>query len=447
MLFFPTSPIFTNTPCRRSSRAVACERLTTHFSQEFNSLQSPTLIFYPVHIENTTKKKTNMSAVHVQTSHCERLRSPKLVLRSTNRAQSYPTASTVGYREPIHIRRYRAGPESESAHNDYDDYGHQHRIPLSKLKGRLVSRSTRGDSEYDCDYGTPSNISSRSRGPIYEDSCSSSSSSLVAGEVDVFEVSPSRPGFVMSPGVSPGHAMHHTEQQEYFSATPSRQNSPYNTVRSGVRYLSVHGQDDTWSEVERGDEADGDHSEEQEELGDQNPDYWAEGEHTRFSEPGYTYAGQQSQHYRYQHNAPMASGSAPLRKTTTPTGTIRVNGEIVNAALPKRRTPAPAEPTPQSAFFGFNPTPRSQRAPSSTGTGTVLRRGLHRHQQRRHSEGDTDDHIHGPAQDECRQCNGEGCVRSLAMKEFRRKMDQEGGMAGPPETWGPSVRDLMGYHG
>lgn len=380
-----------------------------------------------------------MSAVHVQTIHYEQFRSPKLVLRSTNRAQSYPTASTVSYHQPIHIRRYRADPETESAH---DDYGHQHRIPLSKLKGRLVPRSTRGgDSDYDCDYGTPSNISSRSRCIGYENSCSSSSSSLVAGDVDVFEVSPSRPGFVISPGVSPGHAMHHTEQQGYFSATPSRQHSPYNTVRSSVRYLSVPGRDE---EPESGDETDRDHSEE-EELGDKNPNYWAEREPTRYSEPDYAYAGQQSQHYHYQHNVPVGSGPVPSRKPTTPTGTIRVNGEIVNAALPKRRTPA--EPTTQSAFFGFNPTPRSQRAPSSTGTGTVLRRGLHRHQQRRHSEGDTDDHIHGPTQDECRQCNGEGCVRSLAMKEFRRKMDQEGGMAGHPETWGPGVRDLMGYKG
>ncbi|KAF8426714.1 hypothetical protein EV426DRAFT_572604 [Tirmania nivea] len=388
-----------------------------------------------------------MSAVHVQTVHYEQLRSPKLVLRSTNRAQSYRTASSVSYREPIHIRRYRDDCKThcpESAH----DYGHQH-YPLSKLKGRLVPRSTRCGSDYDCDYGTPSNLSSPSHGIGYENSYSSSSSSLEAGGVDIFEVSPSRPGFVMSPGVSPGHALHHTEQQGYFSALPSRQHSPYNTIRSGVRFLSsVHGQDETWPEgIESGDEADGDRSEEEGELRDKNPDYWAEEEHTRHLEPGYAYAGQKSQLYHYEYNPPAASGPAPPRKTTTPTGTIRVNGEIVNAALPKRRTPTSVEHTPQSAFFGFNPTPRSQRAPSSTGTGTVLRRGLHRHQQRRHSEGDTDDHIHGPTQDECRQCNGEGCARSLAMKEFRRKMDQDGGMAGHPETWGPSVRELMGYNG
>ncbi|RPB26225.1 hypothetical protein L211DRAFT_847381 [Terfezia boudieri ATCC MYA-4762] len=391
-----------------------------------------------------------MSAINVQTNHCERLRSPKLVLRSTNRAQGYPKG---GYREPIHIRRHRADPKTLCPESEHDDYGHQHRISLSTMKGRLVPRSTRCDSEYDCDYGTPSNnSSSRSPGIIYQDSCSSSSSSSVAGGVDIFEVSPSRPGFVMSPGVSPGHAMHHTEQQGYFSATPSRQNSPYNTLRSGVRYLPVHSQVEAWSEeLDRGDEVDLDHSEEEDEneneLGDRNPDYWAEEGDTRYSDPGYACAGQQSQHYRYQNNAPVASGPAPPRKTTTPTGTIRVNGEIVNAALPKRRTPAPPGPTPQSAFFGFNPTPRSQRAPSSTGTGTVLRRGLHRHQQRRHSEGDTDGHIHGPTQDECRQCNGEGCVRSLAVKEFMRKRDQEGRMAGHPDTWGPSVRDLMRYHG
>ena len=383
-----------------------------------------------------------MSAVHVQTIRYEQLRSPKLVLRSTNRAQSYPTASALSYREPIHTRRYETDPEILSSEPARDDYGHQHRIPLSKLKGRLVARSTR-DSDYECDYGTQSNISSRSHNINY-DSCSSSSSSLDAGCVDVLEVSPSRPGFVISPGVSPGHAMH-TEQQGYFSATPSRQNSPYSTVRSGVRYLSVNGRDDAWPVGLERDEAGGDHLEEEEDLGDKNPDYWAGREHTGYSESGYAYARQQSQYYHYQHNAPVASGPAPPRKTTTPTGTIRVNGEIVNAALPKRRTPTPVEPTPQSAFFGFNPTPRSQRAPSSTGTGTVLRRGLHRHQQRRHSEGDTDDH--GPTQNECRQCNGEGCVRSLAIKEFERKREQEGGLAGHPETWGPGVRQLMGYNG
>jgi len=423
--------------------------LTTRaHSREFNSLQSPALIFYPVHIANIASENTNMSAVHVQTVHYEQLRSPKLVLRSLNRAQNYPTASTVSYCEPIHIHQYRTDPEILCSEPARDDYGH-HRIPLSKLRGRLVARNPRCDSDYDCDYGTPSNLSSRSRGVVYENSCSSSSSSLVSEDVDVCEVSPSRPGFVVSPGVSPGHAMHHTEQQGYFSVAPSRQHSPYNTMRSGIRYLSVHGQDGTWSEgLERGDETDRDHLEEEEGLGDRNPDYWAKGEHTRYSEPGYAYAGgQQSQHYHYQHNALAASGPAPPRKTTTPTGTIRVNGEIVNAALPKRRTPIPAKPTPQSAFFGFNPTPRSQRAPSSTGTGTVLRRGLHRHQQRRHSEGDTDGLIHGPTQDECRQCNGEGCVRSLAMNEFRRKIDQERGMAGHPDSWGPSMRELMGYNG
>lgn len=395
-----------------------------------------------------------MSAVHIQTVHYEQLRSPKLVLRSTSRAQSYPTASTVSYREPIHVRRYRTDPNNFSSDSARDDYEHRHRIPLSKMKGRLVVRSTRCDSDYNCDYETPSRLSARSPGIIYENSCSSSSSSLGVRNVDVLEVSPSRPGFAISPGVSPGHAMHHTEQQGYFTRAPSRQHSPYNTVRSGVRYIvnqSVHGQEDTWSEDLTGspeDMSDESESEEEAELEGRNSDYWAEDVRgsCRYSEPAYAYAGQQSQHYNYQLNAPLTPGP-PSRKATTPTGTIRVNGEIVNAALPKRHTPIPAEPTPQSAFFGFNPTSRSQRAPSSTGTGTVLRRGLHRHQQRRHSEGDTDDHVHGPSQHECTQCNGEGCVRSLAMKEFRRKMDQDGGMAGPPDTWGPSVRELMGYNG
>lgn len=412
-------------------------------------MKSPALKISSVHIKNiSSKKNSEMSAIHVQTIHYDQLRSPKLVLRSTNRSQSYPTATTVSYREPIHIRRYRTDPELLCPDEARDDYGRPHRIPLSKLKGRLVPRSTRCNSDIDCDYGTASNLSSRSHGIAYQNSCSSSSS-LSPRDVDVYEVSPSRPEFVISPGVSPGHVMHQTEQQGYFSAAPSRQHSPYNTVRSGVRYVlnpTVHSEDETWTDILGGNDRHEEESEPEEELGDKNPDYWAEDEHLRYSEPGDVYGSQPSQHYHYQHNAPVATAPSASRKPTTPTGTIRVNGAIVNAALPKRRTPIPAEPTPQSAFFGFNPTPRSQRAPSSTGTGTVLRRGLHRHQQRRHSEGDTDDHIHGPSQDECRQCNGEGCVRSLAMKEFRR-MEHEGGMAGPPETWGPGVRELMGFNG
>lgn len=375
-----------------------------------------------------------MSEVQVQQIiHYEQIHSPHLVFRSTNRAHSYPTASSVSYRDPIHTRRYRTNHDHlspESAHGDQ-----HHHISLSKLKGRLV-RTTRCESEVNCDYRAPS---IQSHDMVYEDPCLSSP----PNDIHIYEVSPSRSGFARSPGVSPGHIPHATEQLEYFT-TASRQHSPYNNVRSRVRYVSnpdVQAHDRTWSDLHRLNQEENVDVDEAEELRHHSLNYWAQDGHQIYSEPAYECKLQPS----YGAYPPAAQG--PPRKTTTPTGTIRVNGAIVNAAPTARRSILPDDPAHQSAFYGFNPTPRSQRLPSSTGTGTVLRRGLHRHQQRRHSEGDTDDHIHGPTQDECRQCNGEGCVRSLAMKEYLRKMEQEGGRGiSNPDALGPGLRQLMGFN-
>lgn len=367
-----------------------------------------------------------MSTAHVQRMMVyDTIQPPKLVLRSTSRA-AYGSNS-----RPTYFRRYRTDPEILAQNVHYSGYEHQ--IPYSNMKGRLVVRA---HCESDTEYDYHSRCTAISRHQPHEsilDSVSSSTSSLSDEDVDVFEVSPTRPGFVRSPGttISPVHVVHSTEQHGYLPvAQVPLQHSPYNTVRSSVRYVAmpeVGAHEGAWSSSHTEDRRDG-----QEILqeGDLNPNYWAE--NTRYH--GTSYEGFPSQ---YPHN-PSAR-----KANTTPTGTVRVNGEIIAATLPKRCAPSPAEkPTAQSAFFGFNPTPRSQRGPSSTGTGTVLRRGLHRHQHRRHSEGDADDfHQYGPIQDECTQCNGEGCGRSLAIKEYLRQMENGDGRV--PEVWGPGVRQLV----
>lgn len=355
-------------------------------------------------------------STHVhQSIHYDRISSPTIILRSASRSHSYPTSS---YRESIHTQRYQT--------DELHEHDRHYRQPqLSKLKGRLVPRPTRCelDSGYEVHYGAYSTQSLSSYGEC---------------DPDVLEVSPSRPGFVRSPAVSPGHV---TEQSGYFSQPPRSQHSPYNSLRGSVRYVAspeVHERDLAWTgevhSINKNEEGRYEQHERVDELGYQNADYWAEEE--RYAASDYNYNTRPSYSY---HQAPAAP---PSRKVTTPTGTIRVNGApVVN---PTKREPA--EQALQSAFYGFDPTPAPQRPPPSDGTGTVYRRGLHRdfQQRRRHSEGDTDDHVHGPAQHECRQCNGEGCVRSLAMKEYLKKMAREGERAGSPETWGPGLRQLVG---
>jgi len=374
-----------------------------------------------------------MSTAHVQPIMYDQIPQPKLVLRSGSYREPYHSPS--GNRHQIYIRRYCTDPELFVPDVPLDHYGHHN--AYSNLKGRLVVRA-RCESDTEYDYRSECNTFSEQQVHADGFSASSSSSSTVnQADINVLEVSPSRSGFVLrSPMPSPGHHAHATEQQGYFPAAQS-QHSPYSTVRSGRYAVSQEPEDhrEPWSTSHTHDRQDEPPLIEE---GDLNPNYW--GEQASYPDPRY-------EDYQFSPAPQIPQQAAPPRRAnTTPTGTIRVNGTIVNAACPKRRSPVPfkaEEPTPQSAFFGFNPTPHSQRGPSSTGTGTVLRRGLHRHQHRRHSEGSMDDfHQLGPTQDECTQCNGEGCVRSLAIKEYSRQM--ENGHSNPPDMWGPGVRQLVG---
>ena len=374
-----------------------------------------------------------MSTAHVQRMMVyDTIQPPKLVLRSASRAAYSSTANGNG--RPTYFHRYYTDPEVLAQNVSYSGFEHQN--PYSNIKGRLVVRT---HCESDAEYDYRSRCNSISRHQTHEsvlDSVSSSSASSLSEEgVDVLEVSPSRPGFVRSPAtmISPGHVAHSTEQHGYLPvAQVPPQHSPYNTVRSSVRYLAVPDagvHEAAWPSSHTEDRREG---QELLEEGDLNPNYWSEGKR-------YNGAGYEDFLSPYPHNP------AARKANTTPTGTIRVNGAIITATIPKRCAPVPSpaeQPATQSAFFGFNPTPRSQRGPSSTGTGTVLRRGLHRHQHRRHSEGAADDfHQHGPTQNECTQCNGEGCVRSLAIKEYLRQMENGDGRG--PEVWGPGVRQLV----
>lgn len=371
-----------------------------------------------------------MSTAHVQRMMgYDAIQPPKFVLRSPRRV-AYNNSTANSNDRPIQFRRYYTDPEAPAQDAHYDSYEHQNN-PYSNMKGRLIMRT---HCESDTEYDYRSRCTAISRHQTQEsilDSVSSSSSSTQSEEdVDVLEVSPSRP---WSPEtiLSPGHVAHcSTEHHGYLSvAQVPLQHSPYNSVRSSIRYVAMPDAGD-WSSnhaAEERREGQGPLEE-----GDLNPNYWTEG--TRYTNAGYgDFPGQ------YPHNPPARKAN------TTPTGTVRVNGEIIIATLPKRcaAAPTPAErPAAQSAFFGFNPTPRSQRGPSSTGTGTVFRRGLHRHQHRRHSEGAADDfQQHGPTQEECTQCHGKGCVRSLAIKEYLRQMDNGDGRG--PEVWGPGVRQLV----
>ncbi|KAF8468267.1 hypothetical protein BDZ91DRAFT_762271 [Kalaharituber pfeilii] len=325
-------------------------------------------------------------------------------------------------------------------------YGHQYVSPLSNIKGRLVCRSEYGSPNYHTTSSTPYSISGAQYlgGDLVSSSASSSVSSMEE-EADVLEVSPTRQSFyISSPQVMAQNTdleqrqVHPSSQYGYHYYVDTSSALHRSWPELGSRVHDSYGHADGYSRNSRS------------RSHTPQPAAYETKEHNGLAEYEYEDVEQDTnnperQEYNYPPPVPSPPPLAPAashshshpRKAsnTTPTGTIRVAGQVITTGSSYRRPSQDAEddqPPVQSAFFGWENVPRGQRPLSSTGTGTELRRGLLRpHAQRRHSDfgyddGASEQHWHSnSAQHRCQQCNGEGCKRSLAMQEYLQKMERD----------------------